>query len=619
MSLLSQHVTQRSSESKISPSELPFNTRILIIIACLIQGVLLYLSNDFSTQEWRLDHKTPLLYVLVLSLSLPLVFVLSVNTLRNKTLWKVLLAYAVIFIAMTTWVNWNDVGLRDYGTGILATFYFSLAAIIFVTLPWLQVRIEKPNSPVNYPDLHDAIWQNTITVVLTLLIAGLMWGILSLGAGLFKLIGIDFFYNLFFEHQIFTYLANSLVLAIGVLICRTNSKLIITVRKLLSLVVKGLLPLLSFFALIFIFSLPFTGINTLAKQWSSATTLLTTMSLLLALLVNAVYLSADNAEQKPYPKIIRYIINGSLLALPIYAILSTYYLGLRIVQYGWTPERLWAAVVVGLSLCLSLAYATAVVRKNTIWLHSLGNINKKMMCLIAAILILCNSPIIDPYRISVNDQMQRYATGKISPDNLDLIMLRFDAGRRGNDALQALRHDAKFISDPARKLNLEKILIQTNRWGGYDDDDNKQKTAIFTVERARKNILLATGVTPPDSSWWASLSENNYQAERMSDCYLLANSCVLTTLDLNADGKPEPILCSFSAPQAPFCQVYALSEGKWVVISRMDFDEYLAQNKSDSAKLKSLILNGQLKTKPKEWRDIQIQDKTIEMNYYGLR
>ncbi|MGO1238087.1 MAG: DUF4153 domain-containing protein, partial [Hafnia alvei] len=201
----------------------------------------------------------------------------------------------------------------------------------------------------------------------------------------------------------------------------------------------------------------------------------------------------------------------------------------------------------------------------------------------------------------------------------DLIMLRFDAGRRGNDALQALRHDAKFISDPARKLSLEKILIQTNRWGSYDDDDNKQKPAIFTVERARKNILLATGVTPPDSSWWASLSENNYQAERMSDCYLLANSCVLTTLDLNADGKPEPILCSFSAPQAPFCQVYALSEGKWVVISRMDFDEYLAQNKSDSAKLKSLILNGQLKTKPKEWSDIQIQDKTIEMNYYGLR
>ncbi|NLS54758.1 DUF4153 domain-containing protein [Hafnia alvei] len=618
MSLLSQHTSQHSAEQKISPSNVPLNTRIVIILVCLIQGGLLYLCNDFNTREWMLAHRSALLYVQALSLSLPLLFVLSVNTLRDKTLWKALLIYTVIFAAMIAWVNWNDVGIRDYGTNILTTYYFSLAAIIFVTLPWLQVRIENPNSPTHYPDLHDSIWKNTITVVLTLLIAGLMWAILSLGAGLFKLIGIDFFYNLFFKHQISAYLANSVVLAIGVLICRTNPKLVITVRKLLSLMVKGLLPLLSFFALIFIFSLPFTGINALTKQWSSATTLLTTMSLLLALLVNAVHLSADNIEKKPYPKVIRYIINGSLLVLPIYAILSTYYLGLRIVQYGWTPDRLWAAVVVGLSLCLSLAYAAAVLRKHALWLHPLGSINKKMMCLIAAILILCNSPIIDPYRISVNDQMQRYTAGKTSPDKLDLAMLRFDTGRRGNNALQALRHDAKFVSDPSRKFKLEKILIQTSRWGSYRDED-KQKPAIFTVELARKNIQLATGVTSPELSWWASLSENTYRGERIDDCYLLAHSCVLTTLDLNADGIQEPILCSFSDPQNPFCQVYAQREGKWTMISKMDFDEYLDKNKRDSTKLKSIILNGQLKTKPKEWSDIQIQDTTIDINYYGFR
>lgn len=38
MSLRSPNVTQHSFESKISPSDLPFNTRILIIIACLMQG-----------------------------------------------------------------------------------------------------------------------------------------------------------------------------------------------------------------------------------------------------------------------------------------------------------------------------------------------------------------------------------------------------------------------------------------------------------------------------------------------------------------------------------------------------------------------------------------------------
>ena len=92
------------------------------------------------------------------------------------------------------------------------------------------------------------------------------------------------------------------------------------------------------------------------------------------------------------------------------------------------------------------------------------------MWLIAVIVVLCNSPIIDPYRISVNDQMNRYSTGKVSPDGLDLIMLRFDSGRRGNDALQALRSDIKFVSDPRRKLKLEKTLLQTTRWGSYGDD-----------------------------------------------------------------------------------------------------------------------------------------------------
>lgn len=425
MSLLAAH----HSKTQVSPSDLPLKTRIVIVLVCLIQGCLLYLCNHFSDREWMIPHSSALLYTQVLSGSLPLIFVLSVNTLRDKILWKALLAYTVIFVAMTTWVKWNDAGVKDYGS-LIGTFYLALCLMVFVTLPWLQARINNPSSPIDYSELHGYIWKNTITAVLTLLISGLMWGILSLGAGLFKLIGIDFFYELFFRHEIFMYLANGLIVAIGVLISRTHPKLIITVRNLLSLMVKGLLPLLSFFALIFIFSLPFTGIDALTDKWSSATTLLTTMSLLLALLVNAIYLSSDGIDKKPYPNLIRYIINGSLLVLPIYAILSTYYLGQRIVQYGWTPDRLRASVVVGLSLCLTLAYASAVVRKNNIWLHSLGSINKKMMWLIAVIVVLCNSPIIDPYRISVNDQMNRYSTGKVSPDDLDLIMLRFDSGRR---------------------------------------------------------------------------------------------------------------------------------------------------------------------------------------------
>ena len=613
MSLLTAH----HSKTQVSLSDLPLKTRIVIVLVCLIQGCLLYLCNHFSDREWMIPHSSALLYTQVLSGSLPLIFVLSVNTLRDKILWKALLAYTVIFVAMTTWVKWNDAGVKDYGS-LIGTFYLALCLMVFVTLPWLQARINNPSSPIDYSELHGYIWKNTITVVLTLLVSGLMWGILSLGAGLFKLIGIDFFYELFFQHEIFMYLANGLIVAIGVLISRTHPKLIITVRNLLSLTVKGLLPLLSFFALIFIFSLPFTGIDALTDKWSSATTLLTTMSLLLALLVNAIYLSSDGVDKKPYPSLIRYIINGSLLVLPIYAILSTYYLGQRIVQYGWTPDRLRASVIVGLSLCLTLAYASAVVRKNNIWLHSLGSINKKIMWLIAAAVVLCNSPIIDPYRISVNDQMNRYSTGKVSPDDLDLVMLRFDSGRKGNDALQALRSDVKFVSDPRRKLKLEKTLMQTTRWGSYGDDD-KKPYAAFTPEIARKNIQLAARTPSPESTWWESLPKDIGREEHIDDCYLMANACVVTTLDLNNDGNKEPILCNFSDPKEAFCQIYAQQAGKWHVVSRINFDDDVTKDKLDSTKIKDAILNGQLKAVPKEWSDIQIQDTTVHVSYYNLR
>lgn len=613
MSLL----TAQHSKTQVSPSDLPLKTRIVIILVCLIQGCLLYLCNHFSDREWMIPHSSALLYTQVLSGSLPLIFVLSVNTLRDKILWTALLAYTVIFVAMAVWIKWNDVGVRDYGS-LFGTFYLTLFLMVFVTLPWLQARINNPSSPIDYSELHGYIWKNTITVVLTLLVSGLMWGILSLGAGLFKLIGIDFFYELFFQHEIFMFLANGLIVAIGVLISRTHPKLIITVRNLLSLTVKGLLPLLSFFALIFIFSLPFTGIDALTDKWSSATTLLTTMSLLLALLVNAIYLSSDGIDKKPYPNLIRYIINGSLLVLPIYAILSTYYLGQRIVQYGWTPDRLRASVIVGLSLCLTLAYASTVVRKNNIWLHSLGSINKKIMWLIAVVVVLCNSPIIDPYRISVNDQMNRYSTGKVSPDDLDLFMLRFDSGRRGSDALQALRSDVKFVSDPRRKLKLEKTIIQTTRWGSYGDDD-KKPYAAFTPEIARKNIQLAAGTPSPESTWWESLPKDIGRGNNISECYLMANACVVTTLDLNNDGNKEPILCNFSAPKEPFCQIYVQRAGKWRVVSRINFDDDVTKDKLDSTKIKDAILNGQLKAVPKEWSDIQIQDTTVDVSYYNLR
>lgn len=148
MSLLAAH----HSKPQASPSDLPLKMRIVIVLVCLIQGCLLYLCNHFSDREWMIPHSSALLYTQVLSGSLPLIFVMSVNTLRDKILWKALLAYTAIFVAMTAWIKWNDVGVRDYGS-LFGTFYLALFLIVFVTLPWLQARINNPSSSIDYSEL----------------------------------------------------------------------------------------------------------------------------------------------------------------------------------------------------------------------------------------------------------------------------------------------------------------------------------------------------------------------------------------------------------------------------------------------------------------------------------
>ncbi|MEG2661251.1 MAG: DUF4153 domain-containing protein, partial [Hafnia sp.] len=71
----------------------------------------------------------------------------------------------------------------------------------------------------------------------------------------------------------------------------------------------------------------------------------------------------------------------------------------------------------------------------------------------------------------------------------------------------------------------------------------------------------------------------------------------------------------------PFCQVYTYKKQGWVIAAHIRFNDRdtLDNNTLDAAKIKDIILGGQLKAVPKEWSDIQIQDTTVDVSYYDLR
>ena len=144
-----------------------------------------------------------------------------------------------------------------------------------------------------------------------------------------------------------------------------------------------------------------------------------------------------------------------------------YATGLRIAQYGWTPQRMWAVLTIGVTLVASVCYSLSVIDKRPEWLPHITQFNKPLSLLVVLLVIAVNSPLLDPYRISVNNQIARLDEGKTQAKDLDLSMLRFDTGRRGNEALKDLQQNPAFMTDPRLMAILKNTISQTSRWGSY--------------------------------------------------------------------------------------------------------------------------------------------------------
>ncbi|WP_252721116.1 hypothetical protein, partial [Acinetobacter nosocomialis] len=81
------------------------------------------------------------------------------------------------------------------------------------------------------------------------------WLLLWLWSALFQLLDVTFFRDLF-RQDAFIALATGSLAGFGVLIGRTQHRAIQITRQVLFAICRGLLPLLSFIAVLFVLSLP---------------------------------------------------------------------------------------------------------------------------------------------------------------------------------------------------------------------------------------------------------------------------------------------------------------------------------------------------------------------------
>ncbi len=556
--------------------------RLFIVLVALLQGLLLYGAQTALEQGWwPLSTLGGRVGWYALVLSVPTLATLTVVRLDDQRFWQHVLGATLVFVLLSAWAAWSAGGTPTVSAqAVLGPFGCSLALALFITLPYLQCRQVHGRWCAPYPELFEWAWQNTLTLALTAVFTGLCWAVLWLCAGLFKLIGITFFSDLFSERA-FVYLATGTMVGLGILVTRSQPQAVRVARQILLAIFKGILPLLACIAVLFALALPFTGLQPL---WDTRHASMTLFMLLLMLLVFANAVFQDGLGARPYPLPVRRVVEGALLLMPLFALIALYALWLRIAQYGWTQSRYWAVLVALVLLGHALGYAVAVLRRGTAWLPGLPRTNVVMSLAVVALAVASNSPLLDPHRLSVTSQLARLDPSR--PETLDLQHLRFESGRRGVQALQALQDDPALADAGALQQALQTTLAQPLPGQRVD-----RPTGTRTAEQLRQHLQLAPGVAPPDDAWLALALPAWGGA-----CAEQPQACVLLTPDLDGDGSPEHLLCDLRRPDWAPCRFWYRAGDTWA-----PGEELPPLLQVPGSSLHKALRQGRYRVEPRRW------------------
>lgn len=505
-------------------------------------------------------------------------------------------AIASLIIAATAgWFGWSYGTADDTkhilgpGAGNLLVFGFSSIVVWFVGLPFLQGGLRENSLTFPYGRLFDDAWRNTLLVTNCFAFTGLFWILLGLWAGLFLVLRIGFFKDLF-SSRFFFYLANTMAISFAISLEEKEASALSTLRRHLLAFQTRLLPLAALIAILFLGTLPFTGLDSLWRT-GLATPLMLCLQIVIIVLTNAAW--QDGAQPAPFSTIVQWLPRAALALLPVIAGLCIWSLSLRIEQHGWSVDRVWAAVLVGLTTLYTLGYAINALSRG--WLSALGTVNTWMALLLIGILLAIHTPLLDPQRISVSSQVSRLLAGVTEVDRFDFNYLRFNLGRPGDEALKALAELSGHPEADDIRAKAKEALARNDRHAA------KQQPIP-----GRDEIAARMKSYPAEAQIPSTFVE--YLHDRLTKAkfdYPLnplksGKAVPVLALDLGADSSPEYVLMVAPYP------VFAQSEGKWRQIGQISFIGHPPKPEE----LQRLLENGDHFAVPRQWNDLRLGDQS---------
>ncbi len=502
-----------------------------------------------------------------------------------------LFKFAVVWIGLSSKTN------DDF----FVAFAVSGWALYLVPVVFYQTGRDAGGLKFPYPELFLHAWNNKLALLTAGFFLCCCWLVLALWGGLFSLLKIEFFANLFTKPWFITPFSG-LVFGLGMATARERRRILEGIRRIILALFRFITPVLGFVAVIFVATLPFTGLETL---WETrfATTLILAIVYLFVFALNVVIQTGDEQETLWRPA--EWLVMAACLVLPVFAAIGAYALYLRIGQHGWTPDRFYAVCLIGVGGAYALAYAFCVLWRRRHWASAVTRLNPPLAAAVVAIAVLVHLPGAEPFGWSARHQVARLLDGRAKASEFDFAYLRFKLGDAGKKAFEGLAGNPKITGDPAVQQDYDKVAgLKSYRRQYKQARKDKAELKGF----ADYLILQPAGATAPPKLVKSWLDNESHAFRSCKDAHDQGKrQCVLLRVDLDSDGRPDAVLVKNYGSLSVRLQD---QNGNW--LRGPDLYVRGGKSKPKAAELLDLVRAGKYKVVPHRYSDVIIGETRFE-------
>lgn len=540
---------------------------LIIILLSIVQGIVIAATADYTVRSSSLLDGTTVYLPLLLAIFVPSVVSYLITNAKSIIFYLSI----ALTIALTCWVNfWHSQDFENAADANPIVAFITLTVLLFFMLPWMQLLQTTSSWKINYSCLMGLYIKNTFLGMLAAAIGGLLTLIVKLASFLFHIVNLHFLSDSL-NNDIVYWICFTLGFNIGLVFLRASID--IQLSNFASFIARFFLPLLNVVAVIFLGGFIISSFSGLTSAGLGSAVMLWFVILNL-IFINFVY--GDGSTLYQFRKGLNAFVLINILLLNAFSGLSLYGILVRVNQYSWSVERLYAFTIALFLAFVVLAYSLAIIRKRTSWMTSLGTINKVGILSLITLILVINSPIANFKTITINSIIAGVNNGKINVNS----SLAYDLKQLGDEGKRAFE---QLNSNPEYQK-----LFQTS---SYSEEQKRQLKEVL--------IPVKNSPTLPDS--WFDLGDSlnsSWYCTSKYDPY----SCLGFMADVNQDGQDDMVMCySYPTSTTIDCNIWQQTEQTWEVVDTQSHSYNTVQNK-DAAW--DNLLNGQFTLKTKEWLNI---------------